>query len=388
MSARLTLGLLLLAGVTGLEAQSVRVAGGFGPVIPVGAFEDGDNLARLPIDASLSFRLEWGWRTNDARPGIHESGLGVLAIDFPDTNELGHPITVYGFTHLPLFDLGETAVRLDAALGVSVGWREFDPVDNPYQVSIGSPVTAFFQMEGTAVQPLSPGLDLTLSVGYRHFSNGNLLPPNVGLNTTPLTAGLRARPADFGGGGRGGERAAGAGERSVGSAVPAVVAGPRDWSLHLLPFVGVRGFAADNRHTERDAVYVRQHLPVAGLHARASRPLNATLAWGALVGVTWDASGFRAQEIPSLAAERLEASASFALSGGVSLFVDTGPALLEFGVGYAALDVGGHREVSRWHQRLGAHLQVTDRLEPFVVLRALSADRPDFMEWGAAVRVR
>jgi hypothetical protein len=373
-------GLVLASAfaTTPLAAQSLRVAGGLGAVIPVSEFEEGRNGARAPVDDSHSLRIEWGWPVAGSRPGVYEAGVGLMAIDFPATEELGRPITVYGFTHLPLGGVAGTEFRFDAALGAALGWREFHPVHNPFQLAIGSPVTAFFQAEVAAVHAIGPDLDLTFSVGYRHFSNGNLSLPNRGINTLPVEVGLRARTSGLG-------PETGQMPRAPGASL----ATPSShWSLHLQPFLGVRTFAADLGHADLGTSYVRQRLPVAGAHLRADRTFNGTLTVAALANLTWDAGAFRGPEVPSLDVVPLEGRAAFSFGSGVSLLVDTGPAWLEAGLGYALFDAGGRRGIPRLHQRLGVHLQVSEQVRPFLALRALSFDRPDFIEWGVAIRLR
>lgn len=369
---------VLAAGAVTLSAQSLRVAGGFGPVIPVGEFEEGRNRLRVPIAASHSLRIEWGWPVAGPRPGEYEAGVGLLSIDFPATEELGRPVTVYGFSHMPLGGAGGTRFRFDAAVGVSIGWRAFHPVDNRYQLSIGAPVSAFFQAEMSAVHALGPDLDAIASVGYRHFSVGNLALPNDGLNTIPVSIGLRARPAGFG-------SAVQTAQTTLRRA--ATLVSHEGWSLLLQPFVGARTFAGDLRHLDGDTSYVQQRLPVAGLHLRTDRPLNGTLSVAALASATWDAGAFRASEVPSLESRGIDGLPAFSFGLGASLIVDTGVASIEAGLGYSALDAGARRGVPRFHQRLGVHVPISDRVHPFVVLRALSFERPDFLEWGVAFRV-
>ena len=350
----------------------MRIAGGVGPLIPVGGFEEGDNLAGVPLTRSWSVRLEVGWISEREAIGNPEVGLGMMLFQVPQTDELGTPVTFYGFSHLPLFRAGPVLARLDASLGFALGWKRFDPVENPRQVAIGSSATAFFQLEGTAVLPIASRADLTLSAGYRHFSNGNLRPPNIGLNTVPLSVGLRIRSSEF------------TTRRQSGIA-------PRDsdlrqWSFRVLPFAGVRGFAEDNRHTQQDSVYIRQRLPVAGVHGVALRRLNPHLSLGVLAGTTWDASGFGPRSQPELGTQRMEYQAAFTFHAAGSLHVDMGPARMELGVGYEFVDVSAEREVPRLFQRLGAHL-LAGRFEPFVVLRALEFDRPNYIEWGLGIRL-
>ncbi len=354
-----------------LSGQSLRVAGGVGPVIPVGGFEEGENLAGVRLRRSRSLRLEVGCLSSVSAIGNPEIGVGLMGFQMPQTDELGTPISIYGFSHLPLFRAGPILARLDASLGASFGWKRFDPVTNPRQVAIGSSVTAFFQLEATAVLPLGANADLTASAGYRHFSNANLRPPNIGLNTVPLTLGLRIRPEDFT-----------APRRS-----PSGVARDSDhrgWALSLMPFVGARGFSADNRHTQQDSVYVRQRLPIAGVHVSGRRRLNPHLSVGLLTGATWDASGFRDREVVTLEDTPLEKQAAFTLNAAASLHIDLGPARLEMGVGYELVDIAADREVPRLFQRLGAHM-LAGRWEPFIVLRALNFDRPNYIEWGLGI---
>ena len=359
---------VLPASVSG---QSLRIAGGVGPLIPVGGFEKGENLAGVRLERSRSLRAEVGWISAAGAIGHPEVGLGILGFQVPRTDELGTPISVYGFSHLPLFRAGRVLARLDASLGATFGWRAFDPVENPRQVAIGSSVTAFFQFEATAVVPFSSVADLTASAGYRHFSNGNLRPPNIGLNTIPLTLGLRIHGRDFT-----------TPRRSPPDPVRDL--DHRGWAFSLMPFVGARGFSEDNRHTQQDSVYIRQRLPVAGMHVSARRRLNPHLSIGLMSGTTWDASGFRHRQVASLAQAPMETATAFTLNSSASLHVDMGPARLELGVGIELFDINARREVPRLYQRLGAHFLV-GAWEPFMVLRALNFDRPNYIEWGLGI---
>ena len=382
--ALLALGLLLTSAAPGSAQSSLRLFGTAGRVVPIGGFVDGANREGRPIRATGALRTELAWVWSDARLRDPEFGVGVGRWGFDDSRELGSATTVEGFVRLPLVDRVRHALTFDAALGVAVGWNAFDPVDNPKQVVIGSPVTATFRLGATWVLRAGPA-EFGLSGAYRHFSNGNLRQPNVGLNAMTVSAvgGWRIASAARGAsdegarGGRGGAVAV-----SGASADGRSARGWREWLL----FGGARGIAADNRHTEQDDRDERQLLPVAGLHWRAGRPVSRL--WDLVVGVTatWDASGVRDHQVPEIRDRPLDPEAAFSLGVTLSGLLHTGPADLEFGVGVAPVDIGGARGTSRWFQRLGIHLVPEHRISPSIVLRALNFDRPNFIEWGVRVR--
>ncbi len=381
----------------------VRATAGAGRVVPVGGFEEGDNLAGRPLRTTTELRAEVAWQWRDRGTGPAEIGVGLSLPRVRGTDELGGPTALWGFSRIPLFDRERSRVSFDAGLGVAVGWDAFDPIDNPRQTAIGAPVSAMFRLEVSATRAVTERLWLVGSAGYQHFSNGNLRPPNIGFNTLPVAIGVAWRPggterqSDGGGGdgsmnGRGSERATAGGVPEGGaegsSERPGEPGGRTDlWTLRLLPFAGARGVAGDHRHSERDAVYVRDLFPVAGAHLMASRRVSRRWRVALLLGVTRDASGFRPVEVPALEDGPLPDEVGWTASSGVSGLLNVGPAELEFGVGYEAFDVGGVRDVTRLHQRLGVHLLLGDRLRPSIVLRAIGFDRPHFIEWGLGIEL-
>lgn len=376
-------GLVLLLSAASLEGQiELRASAGAGRVIPVGGFEEGNNLAGRPVRTTTEVRAELAWGWQDRGTGPAEIGVGLSLPRARATDELGTPTAVWGFSRIPLRSGDRSRVTFDAGLGVALGWDAFDPVDNPRQTAIGAPVSAMFRLEVSGTRALTDHLSLVGSAGYQHFSNGNLRPPNLGFNTLPVAVGLawRLGPDDGGAGGR-------SGSRSEGMDGDPCATERGGWGLRLLPFGGARGLAADNRHTQQDAVYVRDLFAVAGAHLMASRRVSRRWRVALLLGLTRDASGFRPAEVPALEEGPLPEETGWTTSSGVSGLLNVGPAELEFGVGYEFFDVGGVRDITRLHQRLGAHVLLGDRLRPSIVLRALGFDRPHYIEWGLGLEL-
>ena len=373
--------ILLAVPAAPAEAQlvAVRVGADVGRAIPVSVFEEGANLAGRPIRSLVLPSIEFGWRWRDPSLDDPEFGIGVALLDVPATDELGTPLSLQGYTRLPLAGTpGGSRLAFDAAFGVAIGWRAFDASTNPRQISIGSPVTATFGLGVSGDLPVGDAWALVGRAGYRHWSNGNLRQPNLGLNAVAGGVALEWRPA-----GRTPGDAAADGGRPGTDSRPDRSDG---WTPFVQPFAGGRGLAADPRNSDGDTSYERQLFPVGGLHAGLRRPLSRLWDVAVQATVTLDGSGFRDHRAPGLRTGRLDSEAAVGLGLAASGLLRTGPVQLEFGVGVTPIDLGGDRGISRWSQRLGVHLTAVPGVTPSIVLRALGFDRPDFIEWGIAIR--
>ena len=109
-------------------------------------------------------------------------GIGVALHDF--NPQLGNPVSAFIYQGATIVTMApRLALNYEWNLGLAMGWRPYDAVDNPDNHVIGSRVTANITAELYLTYRLNRWLDVNAGVSFTHFSNGNTKIPNAGLNT-------------------------------------------------------------------------------------------------------------------------------------------------------------------------------------------------------------
>lgn len=186
--------LLTLSAVTiGLQAQTgakhlIGIDVRPGHVVPTNSFLVGDNARQHIIDKSLSYHLKYAFRFSEDSylgrmfPNAYQ-GLGVSYNDFRSPAELGNPVSVYAFQGAPIFKLSRHfTFDYEWNFGASFGWKNYDPLDNPDNMVVGSKVNAYINLGFFLNWRIHPRWNLTAGADFTHFSNGNTHYPNAGLN--------------------------------------------------------------------------------------------------------------------------------------------------------------------------------------------------------------
>ncbi len=110
-------------------------------------------------------------------------GIGVNKFFFrPSDNLFGNPFSTYLFFNEPLAHFKKSKLAYDFDVGLSYGWRPYDPQSNPEQKVIGSSVN-FIVMFGLQYEfKISNRFDGTIGANLNHMSNGRIRSPNRGVN--------------------------------------------------------------------------------------------------------------------------------------------------------------------------------------------------------------
>ena len=109
----------------------------------------------------------------------------------PEVGEaLGDVTAVYPFINYPLITHNESQLTLK--VGAGLGWlsKTFHPIENHYNLSIGSRLNAAINLSFEYRQQFGNSLMSVASLGLTHFSNGATKSPNYGLNTISGALGL------------------------------------------------------------------------------------------------------------------------------------------------------------------------------------------------------
>ena len=118
-----------------------------------------------------------------------EIGIG-FSHNYLTSKSLGNPTAVYSFMNLPL--LPDKKFKLNGGIHLGFAWG-FNPSTNQNQVNlaIGSKCTAYFSVNLNSQFRISQNFDLLLSAGAYHYSNGNMMKPNKGINLLGSETGIR-----------------------------------------------------------------------------------------------------------------------------------------------------------------------------------------------------
>ena len=122
-------------------------------------------------------------------------GIGWTKVRFLKRDELGSPWALYGFYRSHILRKKWYSWNYKLAVGVSSGWKQYDPTTNPVNDVIGSKFNAYVEINTGGSLQLSRSFFLDGDIGLTHFSNGSSKLPQKGINILAYTLGLRYTPA-------------------------------------------------------------------------------------------------------------------------------------------------------------------------------------------------
>ncbi len=188
---RLLIAILLLLCLSS-EAQHDRRFGlsaqyDYGLILHTNDFLRGENAHNQSMNSFMSYTLLADFRTTGAEDWEHihnfpSFGVGLYTATFENSSEIGQPISVFGY-YKGLFWRGRsTALKYNLDLGLATNWKNFDAENNPYNISIGTPLTVHIGLGIEVSQLISKHWEVSAGVAFTHFSNGSTIKPNKGLN--------------------------------------------------------------------------------------------------------------------------------------------------------------------------------------------------------------
>ncbi len=150
-------------------------------------FVEGINAAGTPIDRYQALSIRLGQQTTGEKTweqvyNYPRYGIGLYTADYK-SRELGQPVSVYGFLAGPFFRIRQFSFNYDFAVGIATNWNVWDPLTNPYNVSVSSHITSYVEILLSAEIRLVPRVFATVGAGLSHSSNGAVTLPNRGLNS-------------------------------------------------------------------------------------------------------------------------------------------------------------------------------------------------------------
>lgn len=131
--------------------------------------------------------LEFGWQTLGQKEWEHAHnlpsfgiGLGTAWLDNRD--EIGQPISLFGFYKGTIARFGGHAFAYNIEAGLAWNWDGYDPRHNPDNIAIGSKATCRIGLGLDYFYTIRDRWRIGVGAGFTHYSNGAIRKPNKGIN--------------------------------------------------------------------------------------------------------------------------------------------------------------------------------------------------------------
>ena len=104
---------------------------------------------------------------------------------------IGYPVLVYIFQGGPFWHLRENlSLDYEWNFGTAIGWKPYSEHNKFFNLTVGSQVNAYLNLNFALRWQLKPQLGLIAGIGVSHFSNGNTSFPNPGINSFGIRLGV------------------------------------------------------------------------------------------------------------------------------------------------------------------------------------------------------
>ena len=144
-----------------------------------------------------TFDVKLGWADFGSSPyaaickhperGIGFQVDGLSSITAANGPGMGNIYSIYGYIDRTLLALGNFSFGYSGEFGLGFMFsHRYDPVENPWNVVISSPVNAHISLGFQAKYDISPRFDAGIGLFFNHHSNGAVTFPNYGLNAFEL----------------------------------------------------------------------------------------------------------------------------------------------------------------------------------------------------------
>ncbi len=112
-----------------------------------------------------------------------EYGISFLTMSVGNPNYLGNSYSLIPFMKFAFLNQS-SPINLNLKVGAGIGYIEriYDPKSNPENLTIGSHINAALLLQLQASYRISGHISLVAGGGITHFSNGDVILPNTGLN--------------------------------------------------------------------------------------------------------------------------------------------------------------------------------------------------------------
>lgn len=175
------------AAVKKKNYSSISANYSYGNVMRTNDFVKGENLEGKTIDHFQSMTLKALWQN----PGYTDwqkvyrgpyYGIGLSVGKFSEPKEIGTPLSIYGILGIPIKRWKKLELYTEFQFGIAGNWKQYDYINNPKNLVIGSGITLHVDLGINAFYPITKNIDLGAGMNFTHFSNGGIKLPNLGFN--------------------------------------------------------------------------------------------------------------------------------------------------------------------------------------------------------------
>ena len=144
-----------------------------------------------------TFDVKLGWADFSSSPyaaickhperGIGFQIDGLSSITAANGPGMGNIYSIYGYIDRTLLAFGDFSFGYSGEFGLGFMFsHRYNPVENPWNVVISSPVNAHISLGFQAKYDITPRFDASIGLFFNHHSNGAVTFPNYGLNAFEL----------------------------------------------------------------------------------------------------------------------------------------------------------------------------------------------------------
>ena len=152
----------------------------------------------LPVHLKYSFSFSDPTIPNYLPGGYQGIGFGILNYGVTDPKGfsqsrryIGYPFIAYIFQGGPFKHFGKNLrLTYEWNFGASFGWKPYSESNKMFNLTVGSRVNAYLNLNMNLVWQLDRNVDIFAGVALSHFSNGNTSFPNPGVNQFGLRIGM------------------------------------------------------------------------------------------------------------------------------------------------------------------------------------------------------
>lgn len=347
-----------------------------GSVFPTNDFVRGINTEQEPISTFQAFSLKLAKQTTGRLPWEQKYlfpkwGLGVYLADFFEAEAIGLPLAIYGFFQAPFHRWKKLSLNYEIGFGATFNWKPFNPVNNQYNIALGSGRSFLIDLGMNLSYPISPYLELGTGFSLTHFSNGGLKQPNYGINTIApkLSLSYKIKPtSDFN-------------QNTVAEHSPS-----NEWVIGA--FAGSKNVIFKDADIEIKERYEGVFFPVMGVTATFNRHFSYKSKVGAGMGGAYD--GSTDAQVAVDEGELEPVSSPFASKLQLNAFLS-----YELVIHKVAIVIQPSIYLFRkktvdqspaFHQRFGVKYHFMPNVFAGIKLRSYSFHISDFVEWNIGYR--
>ncbi len=352
-----------------------------GFVMPTNEYLRGDYEGGEPVRNYGSLSLEFGWQTRGEKlwhqvygnPGW---GFGIYHAEFGRPEDLGAPWALFGYYEGPFKRWKRVSIYYHYRMGFSLGWKPFDPVGNPHQISLGSSKAVYANLRIFLRYRISRSFDLEAGVAFSHFSNGSTVKPNKGINMISPAIGIHYALE---------------GQEFIKPSAP-MPEYEDNWEWYAAFNFGQKQVVFDttNAPKEIDRRYIGVNYTIFGISSAFYRQFSHKSKFGAGIDFLYDES--INADIDTENGYVVQSSSSFSdrLAIGVypayELTVNKLSFLVQGGI-YIVRKKRPH-QIPAFYQRLGMKYHVLRNVFLGINIKAYNMKVADFIEWNVGYRLR